>query len=53
MEPEIKVECCNPDCEWSGSVSDCVHFHNDPTRKPYCPECHEVVEPDSATEKQT
>jgi hypothetical protein len=52
------VECCNDECGWKGHVGDCVSFHNDPMRTPYCPECQEVVEyefisPNRATSDNT
>lgn len=42
MGKEI-AECCNPDCEWSGPVSETLRWKHD-TGDRLCPECHEVVE---------
>lgn len=42
MGKEI-AECCNPDCGWSGQVSETLRWKHD-TGDRLCPECHEVVE---------
>ena len=40
---EIKAECCNADCGWTGLLSECLRWKHD-TGVRFCPECHEVVE---------
>lgn len=35
--------CCNPDCQWTGDESECVHPKHWPDDR-LCPECHEVTE---------
>jgi hypothetical protein len=38
------VDCCNPDCGWTGLHSQTVQMkHGFPNG--LCPECHEVTEP--------
>lgn len=38
------VECCNPDCDWSGFSTDCSFQPHTPNEL-LCPLCYEVVEP--------
>lgn len=45
LVPVVKdMECINEACGWTGPLEDCVYLKNDYYRKPFCPECHEVVE---------
>lgn len=40
------VNCCNPDCGWTGLYSQCLQMkYGFP--KGLCPECHEVTEPNN------
>ena len=40
---KYRVDCCNPECGWTGYSTECVRWKHD-TGDIYCPECHEVVE---------
>jgi hypothetical protein len=35
--------CCNPECQWTGKIEDCVHPKHSPNDL-LCPECYEVVQ---------
>ena len=41
---KYRVDCCSPDCDWTGYSIDCVTPKHEPD-KLLCPECYEVVEP--------
>lgn len=43
-QDKYRVDCCSPDCPWTGYSTDCLRFKHD-TGQLSCPECHEVVEP--------
>ncbi len=46
---DYKVECCNEECGWTGKRSQTVVFKHDKGKENiplFCPECHEICEPE-------